>query len=286
VRAKGRMPDGSSFPFHVHDVEDQHVSRLIETTGRWEPFTTRILASLLNQGDGVLDIGANIGWYSVVLGKIVGPTGYVHAFEPDPLNTEVLRNNIEENGLRNVWTHAIALADRSGQMELTISKANLGDHRLSTNTTQGRHSVPVVVERLDSLLEQCPPEQFDRHRLRVIKIDTQGAEVMILNGAVDLLATLPGRCALLVEFAPNLLATHGPDQVEAFIELLASLKRSMFSLRRASIRPVDADWLRKLATKLRPLGDEWAVDILVAPDIGTDLRQLQRYRIPRPIRFV
>ncbi len=282
----GRMPDRTSFPFHVHDVDDQHVSRLIAESGRWEPFTTRALASLLKPGDGVLDIGANIGWYSVVLGRLVGPTGFVVAFEPDQLNAQLLRANLDANNLTNVSVHEIALSDRNGHMQLATSTANLGDHRLTTvSEFVGRESVSVSVATLDSVLDR-QAASYDPGRLRVIKIDTQGAEVMIMRGATQLLSALPDGCALLVEFAPNLLRAHGADQIEAFIAQVESLNRPMFSLRRASIRSIDGEWLRQLAVKLQPLGDEWAVDVLVAPTDPIDQRKLRLLRIPRPTRFV
>jgi FkbM family methyltransferase len=281
----GRLPDGTLFPFAVHSVADQHVSASIAQSGRWEPFTTRILWSLLGSGDGVLDIGANIGWYGAVLGRAVGASGFVHSFEPDPVNAALLTHNLAE--LKHVSVHSIALADRNGVMELALSEANLGDHRLiSTQLAEQpdeRATVVVSTERLDDFVQRV---ELEVSRLRVIKIDTQGAEVMILRGASKLLSGLPDRCAMLIEFAPNLLANHGEGTVQEFIEMLAARDRPMFAVRRASIHRIDAKWLRSLAAKLAPLGDEWAVDILVAPTSHMDVGRLSKFRIPRPVRLV
>jgi FkbM family methyltransferase len=279
----GRLPNGQPFPFLVHESGDQHVSRLIAETGRWEPFTTKILWSILQPGDGVLDIGANIGWYSAVLGRAVGRRGYVHAFEPDPINAKLLRRNVDVDSLRHVRAHEIGLADQVGSMDLTISTANLGDHRLSSGFATDRATQKVPVDRLDDVLAR---EGVDLDRLRVIKIDTQGAENMIVRGAPKLFTSLPARTAVLIEFAPNLLAAHGPSEVDAFIRFVTGLGRPLWTLRRASIAATDGDRLRRLATKLQPLGDEWAVDVLIAPDSAVDQRKLHRFRVPRPVRWV
>ncbi len=279
-----RLPNGKSFPFAVHATGDLHVSAAIRDTGRWEPFATRILWSLLRPGDGVLDIGANIGWYASVLGRAVGNGGYVHSFEPDPANAALLRKNVDHSELSHVTVHLGALADRQGTMHLALSEANLGDHRLVSDDAQhNRRSVEVPVNRLDDVIVS---EHIDLERLRVVKIDTQGAEVMILNGAQNLLANLHPRTAILVEYAPNLLAAHGPDAVEQFISLVTGVGRDIYTLRRASTVPTDATRLRRLAANLAPHGDEWAVDLLVVPVGLRDRMGLTRFRAPRPTRWV
>jgi FkbM family methyltransferase len=183
--------------------------------------------------------------------------------------------------LQQVSVHPIALADMNGVMELALSEDNLGDHRLMTSKANDRKTQLVSTERLDDFVART---EIEVKRLRIIKIDTQGAEVMILRGATKLMSALPTRCALLIEFAPNLLASHGQQSVSEFIETLTAFDRPMYAVRRASIHRIDAEWLRSLANKLRSLGDEWAVDVLVAPD--GDGQNLWKYRIPRPVRLV
>ena len=286
----GRLPSGQPFPFAVHRLRDSHVSPTIRASGRWEPFATRILWSLLEPGDGVIDIGGNIGWYATVLGRAVGPNGWVHSFEPDPLNGALLQHNIELQGLAHVEVHCSAVGAKAGTMQLSLSNENRGDHRLISRRPEApphgqrrRASIEVSVETLDDFVERSA---IDLRSLRVIKIDTQGAEAMILRGAAKTLERLPKRTALLVEFAPNLLAAHGPGEVESFIETLTGLRRTVYTLRRASIVPTGEDRLRRLAVKLAPHGDEWAVDLLVCPDVAVDRRRLMRYRVPRPMQWV
>jgi FkbM family methyltransferase len=295
MQVEGRSPTGVRFPFIVHSVADQHVSPAIASTGEWEPFTTRIMASLLEPGDSVLDIGANIGWYSVVLGKIVGSEGCLLAFEPDPANADVARQNLSLNELSHVTLLQCALADQPGVMNLARSAVNLGDHRLaptgvaddvdslSSDGVGGREHVVVQVKRLDDVLDDVvanatAEQRFDVRRLRVIKIDTQGAEVMILRGAPRLWASLPAECAAVVEFAPNMLAQHRGNQVSEFIDLLVGTNRRLFTVRQRTIVPTTAAKLTRLAEKLSKVGDEWAVDVLVAPSHPSRLKSLKQFQ--------
>jgi FkbM family methyltransferase len=287
-QVEGRSPSGERFAFVVHSIADQHVSPAISSTGEWEPFTTRVMASLLQAGDSVLDIGANIGWYSVVLGKIVGPSGRVLAFEPDPTNAEVARQNIGLHSLDHVTLYQCALADEPGLMNLARSSVNLGDHRLaptgsndsrSQSEVTDRAIVEVQVQRLDDVIPAANElGQFDPTRLRVVKIDTQGAEVMILRGAPNLWSSLPAECAAIIEFAPNMLAQHSGDQVSEFIGLLSETGRQLFTVRQKIIVPTTAAKLRRLADKLRGVGDEWAVDVLVAPRDPLRLKSLKQFQ--------
>jgi FkbM family methyltransferase len=269
----------------VHATGDQHISTALARTGKWEPFTTRILSSLVRTGDVVVDIGANIGWYSAVLGRLVGDGGTVIAVEPDPQNVRLLRANLVGIGARSI-VFAGALADRDSTMHLALSRENLGDHRLVGSTLipqeSSRTNVSVPVTTLDSLLAS---NQVEPTSVRIVKIDTQGAETLIFRGSPEFFSALPAECAAIVEFAPNLLRHHGDDQIEAFIATVTGLGRTLYRVRRSSLVPTSRSDLQSLAEKLRPLGDEWAVDVLIPPSNPRDRRRIARYRVPRPVRW-
>jgi FkbM family methyltransferase len=269
----------------VHDTVDAHISPTITRTGTWEPLTTRLLLSLAGPGDGVLDIGANIGWYACVLGRAVGPSGFVQCFEPDPLNASVLRSNVSGPEFRHVTIHEVALAERSGEsLTLVRSEQNLGDHRLGVD---GEEGVVVASVSLDDVLRSAGIAPAD---IRIVKIDTQGAEGLILRGASSLMDSLGTNTWMVVEFAPNLLAKHGCGEVDWVIDRLVSLGRPMFRLRRSSMLPTNAADLHRLADRLRGHGDEWAVDVLVTPPRVAQTRAerhlVASWRVPRPLRFV
>jgi FkbM family methyltransferase len=268
----------------VHAAGDQHISTTLARTGKWEPFTTRILAALVRPGDVVVDVGANIGWYSAVLGRLVGAGGTVIAVEPDPRNLELLRRNMAGVAARYL-EFAGALADRESTMELSLSPSNLGDHRLVGSTAhpeeQLRTTVTVPVATLDALFAV---HSIDPSEVRVLKIDTQGAESLIFLGSPQFFGRFPSHCAAIIEFAPNLLRQHGDDQIKTFIETVTGFGRTLYRVRRSSLVPTSAADLEYLAAKLRPLGDEWAVDVLVVPDDPSGKR-LARFRVPRPVRW-
>ncbi len=261
-------------PFFVHSSGDAHISSTIRRTRRWEPVTSQIVSALLRPGDGVLDVGANIGWYSVLASRLVGPDGVVIAIEPDPENYEVLRSNTSM--FEQVVPLPCALAERVGTLQLTKSKVNLGDHRLAAvhqgDDVNARPSIEVAVSTIDDLIENGT---LSLDRLRVAKFDTQGAETLIFRGAQRMQAELSPRCALVVEFAPNLLRHHGGEHVDEFLRVLSRFDRPLLMVRKRTLKPTTVKQLADIARKCAPFGDELAVDVLVAPTDRTDLRRVR-----------
>src|SRR6266700_1510309 len=105
------LPDGTRFDFVVHSGIDQFISQRIKNRGSWEPFETGIMISLLRPGDVFIDIGANIGWYTVMSALTVGRSGHVFAFEPAGDNADLLERNVALNRLDNVKLFRCALAE-------------------------------------------------------------------------------------------------------------------------------------------------------------------------------
>src|SRR4030042_4007070 len=99
--------------------------------GGWEVETIRLFKQLAKEGDTVVDIGAHIGYYTLLAARIVGDTGKVYAFEPDPANHDVLVGNIKLNGFQNVVTVRKAISDKNGQIELYLNEKNTGGHSIS-----------------------------------------------------------------------------------------------------------------------------------------------------------
>ena len=173
---------GLTEPLHlsVHGPEDV-ISRALAEHGVWEPFETSVFLGLLRPGDTVADVGANLGYYTVLAAQAVGPGGTVHAIEPDPANLALLRENVALNRLGNVQVHPVAASDHAGEAQLHLDAVNRGDHRLYASNGEVRAAVTVLTTALDGLL----PEAV---RLRLIKIDAQGSELAIFRGMQRLLA--------------------------------------------------------------------------------------------------
>lgn len=131
-----------------------------------------ILKQNIHLGNTVLDIGANIGYYTLIMSKLVGSTGKVYAFEPEPKNFEILKKNIELNKLDNVILEQKALSNIDGVTYLELSKDS-GQHRLSD------HGVKVESISLDSY--------FGEGEIDFIKMDAEGSEYKILKGMKNVL---------------------------------------------------------------------------------------------------
>lgn len=166
-----------------------------------------LLSRLCKKGMRVVDIGANIGVFTMLLARCTGETGHVWAFEPDPGNYATLRQNLVLNRFPNVTAFPFAVGDVSGTGRLYRSPFQ-GDHRIRSSDPQ-RDVVPIKIISLDAFF---PPEE----RIDLIKMDIQGAEAMALQGMKRLLASTPG-IILFMEFWPKGLREMGfvPEKVLA-----------------------------------------------------------------------
>src|SRR5262249_36182110 len=152
--------------------------------GVYEPFETGLLQNQLRPGDVVVDVGANIGYYTLLFARCVGPRGRVFAFEPDQTNFDLLRRNVERNGYTNVTLVRKAVAAQSGKLRLYLCEDNKGDHR-TYDSHDGRPSLEIDAVSLDDYFAG------ERGSIALIKMDIQGAEEGALRGMRRLLADNP-----------------------------------------------------------------------------------------------
>jgi FkbM family methyltransferase len=154
--------------------------------GSYEPQTERFIRQNVKPGMTVLDIGANTGYMTILLADVVRAYGHVHSFEPMPANYELLRKNVDANGLNQVHLHNFALSDRNGEATLHIDPGNDGGNTIGNVTGEGwsGHSViTVATEALDDFLGRAGIGKVD-----FIKIDVEGAESLVFAGARKLLS--------------------------------------------------------------------------------------------------
>lgn len=210
LQHRGAVPDlAGTIEFEtsfgtLHLAEDDEViTPGLTAIGEWEPGETALLGSHLRPGMTFLDVGAHVGYYTVLAGRLVGPRGLVLAFEPDPRNYELLTANVWRNGLSNVVCFPWAVSDRSGFVELHRCSRNTGDHRVYA-VDDPRETLRVRCAALDSVLAVRPP-------VDVVKIDVQGAEEAVVRGAERLLSASPD-VLLTVEFGPRELRAFGSDE--------------------------------------------------------------------------
>jgi len=161
--------------------------------GGFEPAEIAALLARLRPGDTAFDVGANIGFHTVALARGVGSTGRVLAVEPVPDNAAALRANLARNGLANVQVFEVAAGATRGEIELELTRdpAFVSAHGAVGGGPAGRR-LRVPLEPIDRLWESAGSPA-----VRVMKIDTEGAEPEGLQGAEKLLRAC--RPALLLE---------------------------------------------------------------------------------------
>ncbi len=197
----------------------------------YEPEMTDFFIKHILPGDTVLDIGAHIGYYSLLFADKVGKSGMVYSFEPDPSNFSILSKNIEINEFSNIKLINKALSDKSGEINLYESEKNSGDHRIYDSGEQ-RKCVHIEAIRLDDMKNDI------KKPIKLIKMDIQGAEYFAVNGMIS---TIKNSNALILctEFWPYGLKMSGANPTK-FIELLLDLEFCLFEHKLTNIVKVDS----------------------------------------------
>ena len=180
----------------------------------YEPAKAAFLRAHATPGATALDLGAHIGLFSVLLARSVGPTGHVISFEPAPATAAVLRATVRCNHLGPVVSaREAALAGRRGEVELFETGDECSNASSVVRTDRTAASVRVAATTLDDLVAD------ERLTVAVVKMDIEGAELDVLEGASALLSEQ--RPALAIEVHPRELATSGRDPREVFDVLVA-----------------------------------------------------------------
>jgi len=145
----------------------------------------------------VVDVGANVGWFTLIASKKVGFQGTVVAIEPEPKNFSLLCKNIRDNKLTNVIPLRIALSDKDNHEQLAISSSPAG-HSIMSNSNR---KMIVKARKLDSLLKE-----LNIKKINLLKIDVEDAELKVLKGGKN---TLKKGTRLIVEsFQPDIVQKY------------------------------------------------------------------------------
>jgi FkbM family methyltransferase len=142
------------------------------------------LADHLGPGDVFYDVGANVGFFTVLAARLVGPNGLVVAFEPVPATADLTRRNSELNGFTNVRVLERAASDVNGSGELVLAR-HIGGAALSTvpRPADATSAITVVLTTIDALLAESGIAAPT-----VVKIDVEGAETAVLDGMTETMA--------------------------------------------------------------------------------------------------
>ena len=146
-----------------------------------------IFQKYVKKGDNVLDVGANIGYFTLMLAKLVGPTGKVFAFEPDPRNISLLKKNIETNGYQNVVVVPKAVSNVNEKCTLFTSQSTFGQNRIyEPKKTKNQEYVPIESETI--FLDNFFMNNEKIENISFVKIDVEGAEKYVLEGMKNILS--------------------------------------------------------------------------------------------------
>ena len=211
---RAMVPHVGEFDFHIHTSTDVYISGDLETNKTWEPFETEIFRRLCESDSFVLDIGANIGWYTKIASKLLGSNGSIWSFEPDKTNFSLLQKNLSlEEYEADINFSKSAVGDIRSEAKLYLSPTNLGDHHLFEDGEVRPHE-EIYIDSLDNLLGSLPQLPT------LLKSDTQGSEYKIIRGASQLFAR-GWRPDMIIEFWPYGLKNSGDDAMSLWRDIVS-----------------------------------------------------------------
>jgi FkbM family methyltransferase len=196
------------------------VQRYAYFFGSWEPVFTDYIKRMLRPGDVVIDIGANIGYHSLLASRVVGPSGRVFAIEASPSICAKLRHNVALNAADNVTVINVAIFRERMELPLHIhNSSNSGATTIVSEVAQRRDTEIEAIIQAMPLAEAMPI--VDILRARLIKIDVEGAEWPVVQGIIDLLPRLSAATELVIEIDSQALQDQGTS-VDEFLSLFES----------------------------------------------------------------
>lgn len=207
------------------------IGRAIFESGYYESETVHLLEKILSEGMVFFDIGANIGQYSLVASRLVGSTGQVHSFEPDPITFRWFARNVRKNRLQNVQLNAVALFDEAGKKQLYLANSrDTGSNSFAVPWTFSGQTFEVSCTTLDDYLKSKQISHVD-----VMKLDIEGSEQAALSGGSTLF-TGRHKPLIIVEFEEERQHAFGTS-CAAMAQLLKTKGYELFASNAGNIEP-------------------------------------------------
>lgn len=201
-------------------LNDYFIGAYIAREKIYEPHVTRELRRLLQPGMTFLDIGANIGYFTLLAAEQVGEEGTVLAFEPVERNCDALLRSIEANDRHNIILYPYAVGEQKQRVALDVGGKN-SNSRVLRNMPDDTRPLMAEVVALDEFLSDLP-------RLDVVKMDIEGAEPQAISGMRRLIQQ--HRPVILTEFSPDLIRITSGVEPDAFLDSLSSMGYELFEI--------------------------------------------------------
>jgi FkbM family methyltransferase len=206
--------------------------------GSYEQHLVHLIATMVRPGDVCIDVGAQKGFMTLHLAEVVGGKGRVIAFEPDPRAMEALRANVQRNGFKQVSLSSCALGDCEAYCRFALSRQLGWSSRFPNELAKPTitSSISVRTRRLDDIIAEAGVVA-GTHRISFIKIDAEGSEPLVLQGAQETLTRF--RPTVHIEVNKPSLCAGGfsPDSIET---LLRPLGYQLYAIRFGKTR-----WLHR-----------------------------------------
>jgi FkbM family methyltransferase len=207
-------------------IVNDNISKNILKGNNWEPHIIKFINKYLKEGDVALDIGACFGWHTLQMARSCGKTGKIYAFEPNQINIKLLNKNLEQNNINNVTVCDIALGHKLMKTCIcnayTKNEINLGDSFISFNYESGIDdiNIPLGITKNGNILQItkklviCMPldDIVIESNIKFIKIDVQGFEKMVLEGAIKTINK--NRPVMIIEFEDPCMNIFGYSSKE------------------------------------------------------------------------
>jgi FkbM family methyltransferase len=186
----------------------------------YEPNQTEIVKKYVREGDIVIDIGAHVGYYTLLMAQLVGKNGKVYSFEPDPVNFQLLKKSVEINGFENVVLIQKAVSNITDKVKLFLGDDDSAINRIyDAKLGDAKESIDVNSVTIDEYFKE------NDELINFIKLDSEGSEVKIINGMKQFLSRNK-KLVMMTEFFPFLIKKSGDEPNQ----YLKSLEKSGFSL--------------------------------------------------------
>lgn len=203
------LPKFIEYDGHKFFLESEDTVNLATFGYEHEKFELNLFKNSLKKGDIVLDLGANIGLYSLSAAKIVGNSGKIYSFEPDPITFKNLKKNIESNKCDNVELINKAVSNKTGTIAFTSSEniSSRSKNHIKSDDEPESNSIKIHTIKIDDFFENKV------NVINVIKMDIEGAEFEALKGMKKIIDKNK-HLKIFLEFSPFMLKRLNADIAE------------------------------------------------------------------------